>query len=111
MFRSIVNTDLIDSSTIIADESSASIDMENLQTWSAQVIWTSTTAAGTVQIEESNDGSTWSTISGKTQAISNDSGDVMLTGTDFAPKWIRATIDFTSGSITTTKVHFTAKSK
>ena len=25
----------------------------------------------------------------------------MLTGTDFAPKWIRATIDWTSGSITT----------
>ena len=111
MFRSIVNTDLIDSSTVVADESSASIDMENLQSWSAQLIWTSTTAAGTVKIEESNDGSAWSTISGKTQAISNDSSNVMLAGTDFAPKWIRATVDWTSGSITTIKVHFTAKSK
>jgi len=102
---------IVDGAAIVADESSSNIDMSNLQSWSAQVIWTSTTAAGTVQIEESNDGSTWSTISGKTQAIANNSGDVMLSGTDFAPKYIRATVDYTSGSITTVKVYFTAKSK
>ncbi len=108
--RAIVST-IIDSSTVVADESSSAIDMELLDNWSAQVIWTSTTAAGTVQIEESNDGSTWSTISGKTQAISNNSGNVMLSGTDFAGKWLRATVDYTSGSITTVKVHLVAKSK
>ena len=108
--RAIVST-IIDSSAVVADESSSAIDMELLDNWSAQLIWTSTTAAGTVQIEESNDGSTWSTISGKTQAISNNSGNVMLSGTDFAGKWIRATVDYTSGSITTVKVHFVAKSR
>ena len=102
---------ITDSAAVVADESSSAVTMDNLQTWSCQVIWTSTTAAGTVQIEESNDNSTWSTISGKTQAISNDSGNVMLSGTDFAPKYIRATVDYTSGSITTVKVYLTAKSK
>ena len=106
-----ISNQIIDGAAVVADESSVSIDMSNLDSWSAQVIWTSTTAAATVQIEESNDGSTWSVISGKTQAISNNSGNVMLSGTDFAPKYIRATVDYTSGSITTVEVHFTAKSK
>ena len=107
--RAIVST-IIDSSAVVADESSATIDMEHLDNWSAQLIWTSTTASATVKIEESNDNSTWSTISGKTQAISNDSSNVMLSGTDFGGKYIRATVDYTSGSITTVKVHFVAKS-
>ncbi len=102
---------IVDSAAVVADESSSSIDMSNLQSWSTQVIWTSTTASATVQIEESNDGETWSVISGKTQAIANNSGNVMLSGTDFAPKYIRATVDHTSGSVTTVKVYFTAKSK
>ena len=102
---------IVDSAAVVADESSSSIDMSNLQSWSAQVIWTSTTAAATIQIEESNDGSTWSVISGKTQAISNDSGNVMLSGTDFAPKYLRVTTDWSSGSVTTLKVYITAKSK
>ena len=106
-----VSKTITDSAAVVADESSSAVDMSNLDNWAAQIIWTSTTASGTVQIEESNDNSTWSTISGKTQAISNDSGNVMLTGTDFAPKYIRATVDYTSGSITTVKVHFTAKGK
>ena len=107
--RSICST-IIDTAAIVADESSATIDMGLLDNWSAQIIWTSTTAAATVQMEESNDGSTWSVISGKTQAISNDSSNVMLTGSNFAPKYIRATVDWSSGSITTLEVHFTAKS-
>ncbi len=110
MLRTIEST-ITDAAAVVADESSSAVDISHVQSWSAQVIWTSTTAAGTVQIEESNDGSTWSVISGKTQAISNNSGNVMLSGTDQASKWIRATIDYTSGSITTVKVHLVAKGK
>lgn len=110
-FKRAIASKPIDSTTITATESSAAIDMELLDNWSAQIIWTSSTASATVQIEESNDGSTWSIISGKTQAISNDSGDVMLSQADFAGKWIRATLDYTSGTVDTLKVHFVAKSK
>jgi hypothetical protein len=110
MFRTI-DTKNIDSTTITSTESGAAVDISQCNMWSAQVIWTSTTASATVQIEESNDGTTWSTISGKTQAISNDSSDVMLSSTDQATKYIRATLNFSSGSVTTLKVYIVAKSK
>lgn len=99
----------IDSSSITADESGEALNILHQEMWSAQIIWTSTTAAATVQIEESNDGSTWSTISGKTQAISSDSGNVMLSGSNQASKFIRVTVDHTSGTITTLTVKMIAK--
>ena len=110
MFR-FIDKLLVDSSAVVADESSSSVDMSNLQSWSAQVIWTSTTCSATIQVEESNDGETWSVISGKTQAISNNSGNVMLSGTEFAPKYLRVTVDYTSGTLTTVQVYVTGKSK
>jgi len=110
-FKRAIVSKIIDSTSIVADESSSAIDMELLDNWSAQIIWTSTTASATIQVEESNDGETWSVISGKTQTISNDSGNVMLSGADFAGKWLRVTADHTSGSVTSLVVHFVGKSK
>ena len=109
MIKRVTEVKSIDSAAIVADESGASLDMSYQEMWSAQVVWTSTTAAGTVQIEESNDGVTWSTISSKTQAISNNSGNVMLSGSNQASKLIRATMDWTSGSVTTLTVIMVAK--
>ena len=101
---------IIDSATVTADENSASIDMKNHRTWSCQLVWTSTTAAGTVKMQESNDGTNWEDISGASQAISNDSGSTMFKSTDaFQAKYIRALVDFTSGSITTVQCYFVAK--
>lgn len=110
-FKRHIDSLIIDSAAVTADEESSAINMLNFDNWSAQIIWTSTTAGATVQVEESNDGSTWSVISGKTQAISNDSSNVMLSGSDFAGKYIRVNVDSVTGSITTIQVHFVAKSK
>ncbi len=108
-FGPLVET-IINSSAVVADENSASIEMINHKRWSCQLVWTSTTAVGTVKMQESNDGTNWEDISGASQAISNDNGSVMFKSTDeFAPRYIRALVDWTSGSITTVECHFTAK--
>ena len=105
----VTDEQVINSAAIVADESSAALDISHQLAWTAQIVWTSTTAAGTIEIQESNDGSTWSTISAKTQAISNNSGNVMLKGEWQASKYLRANVDWTSGSITTLTVHIIAK--
>ena len=99
----------IDSSAITATESSQAIEILHQDQWSAQIVWTSTTASASVIIQESNDGSTWSTISGKTQAISNNSGNVMLAGANQATRYIRAQLSYSSGTVTTLTVRIVAK--
>lgn len=107
--RRVTETLNIDGAALTANEAGATIEILHQDKWSAQVVWTSTTASATVQIQESNDGSTWSTISGKTQAISNDSGNVMLSGSSQATKYIRANLAYSSGTVTTLQVRVVVK--
>lgn len=110
MSKRVIDSLVIDSAAVTADEESAAINILHMDNWSVQIIWTSTTASATVQIEESNDGSTWSVISGKTQAINNNSGNVMLSGSNQASKYIRVNVDSVTGSITTIQAYVVAKS-
>lgn len=68
---------------------------------SMQVVWSGGGApVGTADIQESNDGTNWHNIAGATNAISGNSGAVMLkpTRTDIAARYIRFSYTVTSGT-------------
>ena len=93
---------------VIASTNSSAIEMEHNVLLSMQMVWTSTTASASVTIQVSNDGTTWIDTA-QTQAILNNNGAVMLTLVDFAYKYARAKITFTSGSVTTLQLDVIAK--
>lgn len=93
---------------VVASANSSAIDMEHSVLLSMQMVWTSTTASASVTIQVSNDGTTW-VDSAQTQAILNNSGATMLTMVDFAYKYARAKITFSSGSVTTLQLKVIAK--
>ena len=109
-FKRIIDKKIIESAAVVADESVV-LDMRFLDNYACQIDWTSTTASATIKLQESNDNVTFTDISGKSQAISNNSGNVMLSGSDFGAKYLKVLVDYSSGTITTVDIHFFAKSK
>ena len=105
----VLEQNLIDAAAVVADEASSIMDITLLYGYSAQVSWTSTTAVATIKMQESNDGLTWSDVSGGSQAVASDSGSVMLNLPGRMAKWSRVLVDWTSGSVTTLKVDFYGK--
>ena len=106
-----INKTAIDSSAVTADENSATLDFAFMETWSAHIVWTSTTAAATIKIQESNDGTNWVDISGASQAISNNSGNTMLSSVDLGAQYLRVLVDHTSGTVTTLNVKVVGKGR
>lgn len=111
-----LNETLINSSAITADETSRTVDMASHSNFSVQVTWTSSTAAATIKVQQSNDGSNWTDVdaSNTNQAISNDNGDVILTSNAvgqgrFNARYLRVFADYTSGTITTLVCTLVAK--
>lgn len=106
---------LIDATDITADVNSRTVDMALHEHYSCQVVWTSTTASASVKMQESNDGVTWSDIgAAATQAISDDSGDIMFSSNIFEAglfesRYIRVICDHSSGTVTSLTCKFFAK--
>jgi hypothetical protein len=88
---------------------SATQDIRNLYGYAAQVTWTSTTAAATVKVQESNNGQNWVDISGKSQGILNNNGTTLIECLGRMTKYMRIEVTYTSGIVTTLKVDFVAK--
>lgn len=104
------NDIILEESSVTADAASVVVDMTNLMCWSVAVVWTSTTASATVKVQTSNDQTTWIDTD-QTQAISNDSGSVMLSsGANFeAAKYLRVYVAHSSGTVTTVTATISAK--
>lgn len=106
---------IIDTSAVTADVTSAVVDMSRHEHFSVQWTWTSTTASAALVIEESNDGENWAVFdSTKNNTINNDSSTEIRTSNDtgsglFEAKYLRAKLDYTSGTITTIKAVLFAK--
>lgn len=99
----ILDDSIFSGAAIVADVATESVDLSHITGYSVQIDWTSTTAAGTIKVQMSNDGKTWDDT-GSSQAISNDSGTVVLNFADVFYKYTRVFVDWTSGSITTLDV-------
>lgn len=99
---------LYSGSAITASVNSDAIDMTHNILLSVQMVWTATTAAASVTLQVSNDGTTYIDTA-QTQAIADNSGAVMLSLIDFPYKYARAKITYTSGSVTTLVLKVIAK--
>lgn len=109
-FRS-SNEVIIDSTSVVASENSATLDITNQHIWSFQVEHVSTTCSATLKVQESNDGDTWIDVSGASVTVNNDSADTMLkSGAGYQPtKYLRFAVVYSSGTLTSIKVIFNAK--
>ena len=98
---------ILDTSAVTSDVTSAAVDMSNHEHFSVQFTWTSSTASASLIIEESNDGVNWAVFdSTKNNTINNDSSTAMRTTNDsgaglFEAKYLRAKLDYSSGTIDT----------
>lgn len=99
---------LYSATSVTASTNTNSIDMVHNVLLSVQMEWTSTTAVASVTVQVSNDGTTWINTA-QTQAIANNSGAVMLTLVDFAYKYARCAVTYTSGTVTTLSLKVLAK--
>lgn len=98
---------LTSSSTMTADITTGSIDCLNLNTWSMQFVWTGT-PVGTVSVQASDDGSTWTEVASSSQATSGAAGNHRVNASGFGGRYIRGKFAFTSGT-GTLAVSVTAK--
>jgi hypothetical protein len=92
-----------------ADKTSEVITLNFVQDIAIQVIWTSTTCAGTFVVQVSNDNSNWVDLSTLTKTVNNNNGNEMIVISDANYAYIRVFFDFTSGSLTTGKVIINGK--
>lgn len=104
-----LNDQILNLSAVTADARSEAIDLTNIYGYSCQVVWTSSTAAGTIKLEVSNDGATWTELTSPTQAILNNNGSVMFNVADCFYQQVRVLVDYTSGTIATVTAQFNAK--
>lgn len=102
------NDVILDEATVTADVEGESIEIRNTHGVSFQVEWTSTTASATVDVEVSNDGSTW-IKEGAQQVINNNSGATMLIITDAYYRNVRVKVEHTSGTVDSVKVTINTK--
>lgn len=106
---------LFDEAEVTEDVVSAAIDMSRHEHFSVQFTWTSTNASASLVMEESNDGENWAVYdSTKNNTINNDNDTVIRTSNStgaglFEARYLRAKVDYSSGTITTVKAVFFAK--
>lgn len=103
-----VNDLIIDASNVVADFNSEIVDLNTIVNFSVQIVWASTTAAGTVTVQVSNDDVNWVTL-GSAATINNNSGNVIVDRASNPYKSMRVAVDWTSGSITSLKCTYTGK--
>lgn len=92
------------SQSIPTDSTNYDFHADHAEVKSIQVVWASTTASFSYQLQGSNDGASFTNI-GSSQAISNDSGSTFtqIAGvTDYL--YYRVALTKTSGALTTWKV-------
>jgi len=103
-----INDVILESNAVVADENSSVLEMLAIKNVALQISWTSTTASASFIVQVSNDKETWIN-EGASQAVTNDSGDVMILIADAYYKYMRVQLDWASGSVTTAKVTAHAK--
>lgn len=99
---------ILDVESVTSEQTSTEIELRSLHGVALQLVWSSTTAAASFEIEVSNNGTSW-IAEGASQAIANDSGDVMIIIDDAYYKYIRVRLAYTSGTVDSAEVYAHAK--
>jgi hypothetical protein len=92
-----------------ADKTSEVVVLNFVQDIAIQEVWTSTTCAGTIVIQVSNDNLNWVSLSSLTKTVNDNNGNEMVVISDANYAYLRVFFDFTSGSLTTLKVIINGK--
>lgn len=105
----IFNDTILDQSSVTSDKTSEVITLNFVQDIAIQIIWTSTSAAGTFVVQCSNNNSNWVDLSSHTKTINNNNGNEMIVISDANYAYLRVFLDYTSGTVTTAKVIINGK--
>ena len=100
---------VVDVAAVVATTNYDSVKLFHHSGYSAQVVWTSTTASAVVKLQRSNDNVNWEDVSGATQTIASNSGNVIFNEVDVFYGYFRPVLTYTSGSVTTLQVIYVKK--
>lgn len=89
--------------------SSSAIDISDCTVVAMQAVWAGTTPSGTVTIEGSLNGSTWSTFGASSITVSGATGNGLVNFSPAAMPFIRATYTHTSGTVSSLQVFVSTK--
>jgi hypothetical protein len=89
--------------------SSSLIDISDCTVIAFQAIWAGTTPSGTVTIEGSLNGTTWSTFGASSITVTGASGNGLVNFNPAGMPFIRATYTHTSGTVTSLQVLVSTK--
>lgn len=89
--------------------SSSLIDISDCTAIAMQAVWAGTTPSGTVTIEGSLDGSTWSTFGASTISVTGATGSGLVNFNPAGMPFVRTTFTYTSGTVSSLKVYFSSK--
>ena len=92
-----------------ATTSSSSIDISDCTVIAMQAVWAGATPSGTVTIEGSLDGSTWSTFGASSITVTGASGSGLVNFSPAGMPFVRATVTYTSGTVSSLKVYVSSK--
>lgn len=93
----LLNSTLVSAVSMGANITSSSLDLNEANTYCAQLIYTGT-PTGTLKLQGSNDNSNWTDISGKSVALAGSAGSSFLSDTGFGYGFLRIVYTFTSGT-------------
>lgn len=105
----IFNDIIINEAAAEEDKTGEVVTLNFIQDLAFQIVWTSTTCAGTIKIQCSNDQETWIDLATHNQTVNNNNGAVMISISDANYAFIRIFFDYTSGSLTTLNVRLNGK--
>jgi len=103
------NDTILSESAATEDKTSEVVTLGFVQDIAIQIIWTSTTCAGSILTQVSNDGTNWVSLSTHTKTVNDNSGNEMVVISDANYAYVRVMFDFTSGSLTTLNVIINGK--
>lgn len=104
------NDIIIQDTNITASQFSEVIDIRHIFGYSIQAEWTSTTASASVVIQGSNDGENFVSIGSPVATINNNNGLELFNVTEEQYYgFMRISVDFTSGSVTSLIVTYGSK--
>lgn len=89
---------LVASGDMSADITSASESLLHIFGYCVQVQWSGTSPVGTLTLEASNDGASWSTVDGSLDDVYGDSGSGIYHVTDVFYPYVRLKYTRTSGT-------------
>ncbi len=115
-----INDIILNEVTVTADKTSEVVTLNFIQDVAIQIVWSSTTCAGSIIPQVSNDRINWVNlasitnsygviVSAITKTVNNNNGNEMVVLNDANYAYIRVFFDYTSGTLDSLQITLNAK--